>query len=222
MIKILSLLLFILLLSDVKSQEEQQQDKSKLKYNPFNTPIANQADIWELKFGSGHMSHNGFVSNKFAFNFKLHYFYELNFSASQNYAIAVGIGYGFQQLKLNGVFEKSSNGGFINTENNSTISNNRLNINSVSIPIEFRIKSFQNIKLYFGYNFSFPLMTNLKYNQESNEMEVKNIAPISELQHGPTLRVGIKDVFLFARYGVQNSFSSENSNLFVFGVSLGG
>src|SRR5690554_4390113 len=44
-------------------------------------------------------------------------------------------------------------------------------------------------------------------------------------QHGLSLRIGFKDVFLFARYNLSNTFLSSNTqrdNLFSFGISLGG
>src|SRR5690554_7114400 len=107
MSKVLFILCSLLFVANYTySQEEKQEAQVKLKYNPFKTPVEDQDDIWEVKFGSAHLlpNNNSIQSNKFSFNLGLQYFYEINLNPQKRFALAIGIGYNFQQLKLNGVF----------------------------------------------------------------------------------------------------------------------
>ena len=228
MSKVLFILCSLLFVANYTySQEEKQEAQVKLKYNPFKTPVEDQDDIWEVKFGSAHLlpNNNSIQSNKFSFNLGLQYFYEINLNPQKRFALAIGIGYNFQQLKLNGVFLDSPENIFIPSDQILELSNTRLNIHEVNIPIEFRVKLKSELKFYFGYNFTFPVTNTLKYKQEGKEKKEKNLSPLEVFQHGLSLRIGFKDVFLFARYNLSNTFLSSNTqrdNLFSFGISLGG
>ena len=222
--KIVLFILLTFLFNDIYCQDEELDETIKIKYNPFKTPIEDQDDIWEVKFGSGHLlpNSNMIQSNKLSFNFGLQYFYEINFSSKKNISLTIGLGYNFQQLKMNGIFKESE---FISSDNITELSNPRLNMHDFNIPIEFRIKLNSELKFYAGYNFAFPLLNTIKYKLEGDEKKDKNIVPIGSFQHGPSLRVGFKDVFVFSRYNVSNAFSLSNTeplSLFTFGISLGG
>lgn len=219
--------MFILLtplINNIYCHDEEPVKTDNIKYNPFKTLVEDQDDIWQVKFGSGHLfpNPNEIQSNKFSFNFGVQYFYEINFSAKKNLALAIGLGYNFQQLKMNGIFIDEI---FESSDITTDLSNPRLNVHDLNIPIEFRIKLNSELKIYTGYNFTFPLINNLEYEKEGENKKDKNIAPIESFQCGPSIRIGFKDFFLFARYNLSNTFSltSSNSlNLFMFGISLGG
>jgi|SRR5690554_28048 len=218
---------FLLITNCIYGQEEKQQTQVKLKYNPFKTPIEDHDDIWEVKFGSAHLlpNTNSMQSNKFSFNLGLQYFYEINLNPQKRFAIAIGIGYNFQQLKLNGIFIDSPENVFIPSDQIFELSNPRLNIHEINTPIEFRVKLKSELKFYLGYNFTVPVANTLKFKQEGKERKEKNLSPLEAFQHGPSLRIGFKDVFLFARYNLSNTFLSSKTqrvNLFSFGISLGG
>jgi len=223
--RFISIFSFLMLIVNViYSQEEEGQSQIKVKYNPFKTPVEDHDDIWEVKFGSGPIleDKNSVQSNKFPFNFSIQYFYEINLNAQKILAIALGLGYDFQQLKLNGVFIDSPEDNFISKDQFLDLSNPRLNINTINIPIEFRVKLKNELKFYFGYNFSFPVSSNLKYKLEGDERKDKNIAPLNSFDHGPSIRIGFKDFFLFGRYSLIPTFKSIDSNLLTFGISFGG
>ncbi|MEX1192863.1 MAG: hypothetical protein WED10_05275 [Brumimicrobium sp.] len=224
---LLTLSIISLLIHCVNGQEENEQPRTEIKYNPFKTPVEDQDDIWEVKFGSGHLlpNNNSIQTNKFAFNVGIQYFYEINFSPKKRFALAIGLGYNFQQLKTNGIFDNSPEYTFTASNNIPDLSNPRLNIHELNFPVEFRFKLKSELKFYFAYNFTVPISSKMKYTQADDERNEKNVAPIEVFQHGPSLRIGYKDFFLFTRYNVSSLFLTpefEDVRVFSFGVSLGG
>ena len=207
--------------------QEETESKGKIKYNPFKTTIDDQDDIWEVKFGSTHLlpTSNSIQSKNFAFRFGIHYFYEINFSPAKKIALAIGLGYNFQQLKTNGIFKDSPDANFIPAEDIINLSNPRLNMHELNFPLELRFKLKSEVKFYLAYNFTVPVSKNMKYKTDGNELEEKNSAPLGSFQHGPSVRVGFKDFFLFTRYNLSSLFVTpefEEVQLFSFGISLGG
>lgn len=207
--------------------QEETETIAKIKYNPFKTTIEDQDDIWEVKFGSTHLlpTSNSIQSKKFAFRFGIHYFYEINFSPAKRFALAIGLGYNFQQLKTKGIFEGSPDATFTPAENINNLSNPRLNIHELNFPLELRLKLQSELKFYLAYNFTIPVSNNMKYKVDGDDFNEKNTIPINAFQHGPSLRVGYKDFFLFTRYNVSSLFLTpefESVELFSFGISLGG
>ncbi|PHR45526.1 MAG: hypothetical protein COA32_12780 [Fluviicola sp.] len=207
--------------------QEETETIAKIKYNPFKTTIEDQDDIWEVKFGSTHLlpTSNSIQSKKFAFRFGIHYFYEINFSPAKRFALAIGLGYNFQQLKTKGIFEGSPDATFTPAENINNLSNPRLNIHELNFPLELRLKFQSELKFYLAYNFTIPVSNNMKYKVDGDDFNEKNTTPINAFQHGPSLRVGYKDFFLFTRYNVSSLFLTpefESVELFSFGISLGG
>lgn len=221
------LLLFFSFSAIQLSAQEETEPKAQIKYNPFKTTVEDQDDIWEVKFGSTHLlpTSNAIQSNKFAFRFGIHYFYEINFSPAKRFALAIGLGYNFQQLKTNGIFEGSPDATFTPAENINDLSNPRLNVHELNFPLELRLKLKSEIKFYLAYNFTIPVSNNMKYKVEGDELNEKNIAPLNSFQHGPSVRFGYKDFFLFTRYNLSSLFVTpgfDDVNVFSFGVSLGG
>lgn len=205
--------------------QEREEEQTKIKYNPFKTPVEDQDDIWEVFFGSALLmpSSNSIQANKLAFNVGLNYFYEINFSPKKRFAAAIGLGYNFQHLKMNGLFSENNENVFVPSENISGLSNPRINVHSLRIPFELRLKLPSELKVYLGYSILFPLGNTMKYEVNEEEFKRKNGVNISALQHGPSLRFGYKDFFLFSRFQFASFFESpHNLNLFSFGISLGG
>lgn len=205
--------------------QENEDKQTKIKYNPLKTPIEDQDDIWEVYFGSAFLmpSSNSIQANKLAFNAGLNYFYELNFSPKKRFSAAIGLGYNFQHIKINGLFSENNENVFVPSDNISGLSNPRINIHSLRIPFELRLKLPSEFKVYLGYNIMFPLGNTMKYEVNEEEFNRKNGVNISAVQHGPSLRIGYKDLFLFSRFQFSSFFESPHDlNLFSFGISLGG
>lgn len=205
--------------------QEKEEEPTKIKYNPFKTSVEDQDDIWEVFFGSALLmpNNNSIQANKLALNVGINYFYEINFSPKKRFAAAIGLGYNYQHLKMDGLFNENNENIFIPSNNISGLSNPRLNVHSLSIPFELRLKLPSEFKVYLGYNVMFPLANTMKYKVDDEEFKKKNSVNTSTLHHGPSLRIGYKDFFLFSRFQFSSFFESpHNLNLFSFGISLGG
>lgn len=205
--------------------QENKKEPAKIKYNPFKTPTEDQDDIWEVYFGSALLtpSSNSIQANKLAFNTGLNYFYEINFSSKKRFAVAIGLGYNYQHIKMNGLFSENNEDIFVPSNNISGLSNPRFNVHSLRIPFELRLKLPSELKVYLVYNVLFPLGNSMKYSIDDEDFKRKNKVNISSVHHGPSLRIGYKDFFLFSRFQFSSFFESPHElNLFSFGISLGG
>lgn len=204
------------------------QDK-KAGFSPFQIPVADQDDIWSVDFATTFWldKANSPKPNNFSFSTGLTYHYEFNFSEAKRFSIALGIGYNYTSLNHGGIF---SNDSLRNTVWNSSLPTDdlkysRLNLHRINLPLEFRVKTKSEVKVYFGYQSSFIIASKNKSKINGNEASFSNFSSLAKFQHGPRIRVGYKDVFIFSNFYVSSLFknSSQTSmQLVEVGISLGG
>lgn len=222
--KLTHLFFFLLAIISLKSWGQNNED-----FNSLDIPAADQDDIWSLDFaGIGWMKNSVSPSpNKLSFSTGLTYHYELNFSSQKRFSIALGLGYNYSLLSHIGTF---SNDSLSTTHWNSVLANDqldfsRLNVHRLTFPVEFRIKTMKKVKIYFGYQSSY--IVGIKNTSVINEEELilKDFSSLSKFQHGPRLRIGYKDVFVYSNFYLSSLFKNRDQlsiQLFEFGVSLGG
>lgn len=210
----------------------QEKDQPKGQKNPSERsrvlPAQDQVDIWALNFGMAYMPVNDavFISETPGFNFNINYHYEILLFFKPEQSISFGIGYEHIRVNHNGRFLSSSNKQF--WENGDTIQGfqkGNLRMNTVKIPLEYRIRFKQDFKLYLGYNAEYLIGHRDVTFISDEKQDIKRINSLRRLLHGANLRLGYKDVFLFGGVnfsGLINHSSLGNEPLFRFGVSVGG
>lgn len=198
-------------------------------FSSFDIPAANQDDIWSLDFaGIGWLKNSvSPTPNKLSFSTGLTYHYEFNFSPQKRFSIALGLGYNYSLLSHVGTF---TNDTLSATHWNSVLATDqldfsRLNIHRLTFPLEFRIKTVKKVKFYFGYQSSYIVGIKNKSSINDEEVIFKDFTSLNPFQHGPRLRVGYKDVFVYSNFYVSSLFKNKSQlslQLFEVGISLGG
>ena len=206
-----------------------QQNNQVSSFNPLDIPVSNQDDIWSLDFAPAVWlnSTNAPSAHKFSFSTGLTYHYEFNFSAAQRLSLALGVGYYFTTLSHRGVFFNDTTATTAWRPVNSTeeLNYSRLNMHRINFPLEFRIKFENKLKLYLGYQSSFIVGAKNRSKINAGETAFDNFTNLMRFQHGPRLRIGYKDVFLFSNFYLSSLFRNRTQlpmQMVEFGISIGG
>ncbi len=198
------------------------------KNNGFN-PVDQQDDVWSLDFAPVFWLKNGNApeANKISYSAGLTYHYEISLSKSKKTALAFGLGYNFSSLSHKGIFENDTNRNTIwkLPSTAEVLDVSRLNVHRMNVPFEFRIKLKKGMKIYLGYqnSFVFRYINNLKLN--GDESSVSQLNTFQIYQHGPRLRMGYKDFFVFSNFYLSSLFKNKSQtsmNLVEVGISIGG
>ncbi len=202
---------------------------NKPKFSPFQIPAVDQDDIWSVDFAPMFWvnSANAPVANNFSFSAGLNYHYELNFSPAKRAAIAIGFGYAYTSLNHSGVFANDTLNQTYWTRASSTqdLKYSRLNIHRLNVPLEFRLKFENNFKIYIGYQSSFIIASSNKSKIDGNQSSFTNFSDLVKYQHGPRLRIGYKDAFVYSNFYLSSLFrntSPVSMQLIEVGISFGG
>lgn len=218
------LLLFVVFLS-MKAVSQSNPDK----FNPINIKPADQDDIWSVDFAPVVWLQNSVApsARKFSYSTGLTYHYEFNFSSEKRLSIALGVGYHFTQLNHGGLFfnDSTDQTKWSKPLPTDDFKFSRLNLHRVNLPVEFRIKTQKEFKVYLGYQTSFIVGSKNKSKVNGEENSFTNFSSLQIFQHGPRLRIGYKDVFLYSNFYLSSLFKNQSNlsmQLIEFGISLGG
>lgn len=199
------------------------------RFNPFSLPPALQDDIWSVEFAPSFWTKqaNAPTAHKFSFSAGLNYHYELNFSPAKKFAIAIGVGYYYSSLSHLGTFsaDSSNTTHWNHTAPTDDLKYSRLNLHRINLPLEFRIKLNSSFKFYFGYQASFVVGAKNRVKLNGEEFAFSKFNNLNRVQHGPRIRVGYRDFFVFSTVYLSNLFSSPSPvqmQTVEIGISIGG
>jgi hypothetical protein len=160
----------------------------------------------------------------------LHFYYDIPFDAAKRYSFAVGLGWNNMNYYTKALFANDTLGNtlIVPFDASQTVSRNKISLNYVEVPLEFRLRTKPNqkgnsFKVAIGFKAGYEFSNHTKYigdeykldenNQIAsinNSTEIKykfyNYSSLSSLQYGPTLRIGYANVNLEAFYGLATTF----------------
>jgi len=152
----------------------------------------------------------------FSFGFGLGYIRDIPVNERRNVAFGVGLGYGLNNYFFN---VKEENGTPENPDS-SELRSNKLILNTIEMPIEFRIRTstaekYKFWRIYPGFKMAYVFATRDNLRQ-SNDFDVKDIIDYNEFLYGLTLSTGYNKWNLHVYYGLNELFtnSKNNSNIF--------
>lgn len=147
--------------------------------------------------------------NGFSGGFSLGFIKDFPLNERRNFGFGAGVGYAYhvyvQNLK-------------ISRENQTTLfelaedyKTNRLGINSIEMPIEFRWRTSTATKytfwrVYGGVKFSYLLNSKTKFSDSEVVLTTKNIPEMNRMQYGATLATGYGNWNLYIYYGLSPLF----------------
>lgn len=179
---------------------------------------------------------NGVSTKFYSIGHAINLMFDIPFSKTSRFGIAVGLGYTHYSVRHNGDFDYEAQTVPQVPEDNFSVLEpyagvnrwiNRTVFNQVDVPFEFRIRSQKErgkFKFYPGFKVGYIFDSFEKWRQGRYEFKTFNFPDLNRWQYGPTLRIGIDNVFLFGSYNMSYMFTNEQSsdlNLFSVGISFG-
>lgn len=180
---------------------------------------------------------NGVTTKYYAIGHGINLMFDIPFSKQSRFGVAIGLGYTHYNIRHDGdfSFQTLAVPPLPNQGDYSVLVPyqgperwiNRTVFNQVDIPFEFRIRSRKErkkIKFYPGFKVGYIFDTFEKWRTGKYEYKTFNFPDVSQLQYGPTLRLGIDNIFLFGSYNLTYLFENKSStelSLFSAGISIG-
>lgn len=148
-----------------------------------------------------------------------HFYYDIPLG-SDNFSFATGVGMSWSNYYNNSLFsyDTAQNTIFTPFTDSITFKKNKLVISYLEIPVEFRFrtdpKKGNSFKVAIGFKGGYTLSDHTKYVGEDyilstdDEIKYKNYRTknLSNLQYGPTFRIGYSKVNVEAYYGLSEIF----------------
>ncbi len=198
-------------------------ETSAEKFDRFNTNF--HYDSWVGDVNS--------VKTKFySIGHGINLMFDIPFSKTSIFGIGIGFGYTHFSVRHDGVLKPSSP---LNSNVHTTLEAqtkedrwiNRTAFNNLEIPFEFRIRSQKErpkFKFYPGFKVGYTVGKFHKWKIGDQKYVNYNFSDVNPLHYGPTVRLGMNNIMLFAYYDLAMLLENENSsklNLFSVGISIG-
>ncbi|WP_139134283.1 porin family protein [Crocinitomix algicola] len=176
---------------------------------------------------------NNVATKFYSLGHNLNLMFDIPFSKKSRMGIAIGLGYSHFSIRHDGEFnflkELGTENKFSHLSPYGGVNRwiNRTVFNFVEIPFELRFRSRKErgkLKFYPGFKAGFMVENYTKWRIEQYEYKEFNFPDLNRIHYGPTLRIGIDNIFLFGYYDMTYLFTNPNSNqlqLISAGISIG-
>ncbi len=174
---------------------------------------------------------NGVTTKPYAIGHSINIMYDLPFSKTSRMGVAIGLGYSHYSIRHDGFFTyqpdpNNSNALFSEfapyTGDKRWI--NRSVFNFIDVPFEIRFRSRKErpkFKFYPGFKASYLVGDYQKWRIGKNQFKDFNYPDLNRIHYGPTIRIGVSNIMLYAYYDMTYMFTNENSNqLQLFGAGI--
>lgn len=200
------------------------KEDSPDKFDRFNT---------DFFFNTWLGDPNSVKTKFYSIGHNINLMFDIPFSKKSRMGLGIGLGYSHFNVRHDGEFTFLKEVG--TPEKFSHLSPyggvhrwiNRTVFNFVEVPVELRFRARKErgkIKFYPGFKAGFMVENYSKWRIEQYEFKEFNFPDLNRLHYGPTLRIGIDNIFLFAYYDMTYLFTHPNSNqlqLVSAGISIG-
>ena len=165
----------------------------------------------------------------FSFGFAAGYIKDIPLAKSGKIAFGIGLGYGFDAYNhgLKVVEGKPSSFQFDNS-----ITNNKLKLHNLEMPIQFRwrsstVNTYSFWRFYTGIKLSYNISNNFAYDDGGAKIDISNLAEYNKFQTGLILSAGYGTFNFHVYYGLTPIFKNAtlngrkiNTNIIRFGLSF--
>lgn len=198
-------------------------ETSAEKFDRFNTDFYYNSWLGDV---------NGVQTKFYSIGHNVNVMYDIPFSKTSRFGIAIGVGYSHFSVRHDGDFNfQTPITPELHTNLSPSVNNNkwvnRTVFNFVEVPFELRIRSQKErpkFKFYPGFKVGY--MAGMYHKWRINDLKYKefNFPDQQVLHYGPTIKIGINNIMLFGYYDLTVLFDNSNSNqlqLFSAGISIG-
>lgn len=160
----------------------------------------------------------GFTQSKLSPGFQLGYLRDIPINSSRTLAIAPGLGFSHSSNNLNLVVSNQNQSQVYSIGSPSDFSKNRLTLNSIDFPFEFRWRnatpdSHRFFRVYTGFKLSY-IFSHLYVNENSEStVRIRNLKYLERWTYGAYIAAGYNTWNFYLYYGLNRMFSDELNTL---------
>lgn len=172
----------------------------------------------------------GFSQNSFSSNVTVGFLRDMPVNKARTYAIALGLGYSYNNIKYNLKVDESINGPFYAIVPENSFDKNKLVLHYAELPIEFRWRNSDSIshkfwRVYLGFKVSYLFADKAHFEGNDADIKIKGNADLNKLIYGAYISAGWNTWNLYAYYGLNPMYKSaylpNNEKVKLNSVNLG-
>lgn len=165
----------------------------------------------------------------FSFGFSGGYIKDIPFVKSGKIAFGIGLGYGFDSYNHR---LKVVEGEPANFQIDNGITNNKLVLHNIEIPVQFRwrsstVNTYSFWRFYTGIKLSYNISNNFTYDEAGIKIDISNFTEYNKFQTGLILSAGYGTFNFHMYYGLTPIFKNASlngnkidTNIIRFGLSF--
>ncbi|QXP72815.1 PorT family protein [Tenacibaculum sp. AHE15PA] len=165
----------------------------------------------------------------FSFGFSGGYIKDIPFVKSGKIAFGIGLGYGFDSYNHR---LKVVEGEPANFQIDNGITNNKLVLHNIEIPVQFRwrsstVNTYSFWRFYTGIKLSYNISNNFTYDEAGVKIDISNFTEYNKFQTGLILSAGYGTFNFHMYYGLTPIFKNASlngnkidTNIIRFGLSF--
>lgn len=171
-----------------------------------------------------------FSQNSFSSNLTVGFLRDMPINKARTYAIAVGLGYSYNNIKYNLKVDESINGPFYTVVPENSFDKNKLVLHYAELPIEFRWRNSDSIshkfwRVYLGFKVSYLFADKAHYKADDGDIKIKSNSDLNKLVYGAYISAGWNTWNLYAYYGLnpiyKSAYLTNNEKVKLNSVNLG-
>jgi hypothetical protein len=153
-----------------------------------------------------------FTPSSFSYGFSLGYIRDIPLVPSGKFALGLGVGYGYDSFSHgHSITENNNIIEIIST--NAAITNNKLSLHNLEIPLQIRIrtsdaKTYAFWRIYTGVKFTYNLHNRFRYDENGIAKSFTNTSSFNRWQTGLTVSAGYGAFNVYVYYGLDSLFKN--------------
>ena len=153
------------------------------------------------------------TQNGFAGGISLGFIKDIPINEARTIGFGIGVGYSYNVIITNlKIIEDNDKSISFNIVDDYKY--NRLKINSIELPIEFRWRNSSSTKykfwrIYGGVNFTYNFMNKAEFSDDLNKLTIKNIEDYNKFQSALFITAGYSTWNLYFKYGLTPFFKDS-------------
>ena len=171
----------------------------------------------------------GISKSGFSFGFSGGYIKDIPFAKNGKIALGVGLGYGLDSYNHRLKVVEGEPASF---QKDSDITNNKLVLHNIEMPIQFRwrsstVNTYSFWRFYTGIKLSYNISNNFTYDDAAAKIDISNLSEYNKFQTGLILSAGYGTFNFHVYYGLTPIFKNASlngnkidTNIIRFGLSF--
>ncbi|NJM79708.1 MAG: PorT family protein [Flavobacterium sp.] len=169
----------------------------------------------------------GYSQYSFSSGFTLGFLRDMPISKNRNWAIGLGLGYSYNDIKHNLKIVESNPSNAYSVDNSYDKSKLRFHYLELPVEIRWRNSTYESHKfwrIYTGFKVSYLVSSKSIFESGAQNAIIQNSDEVVKFQYGPYLSLGYNTINLYAYYGIKPLFDNAmigNNELKLNSFNLG-